>query len=59
MSTSGAEQADGQCDQPTGGLVDADATTWVDWYTSRRLPSSIGHIPPAEAEAAESRQLDE
>ena len=39
--------------------VELATPTWVDWYTSRRLPSSIGHIPPAEAEAAESRQLDE
>jgi putative transposase len=25
---------------------------WVDWYNNRRLLSSIGNIPPAEAEAA-------
>jgi transposase InsO family protein len=25
---------------------------WVDWYNNRRLLSSIGDIPPAEAEAA-------
>lgn len=24
---------------------------WVDWYNNRRLLSSIGNIPPAEAEA--------
>ncbi len=25
---------------------------WVDWFNNRRLLSSIGNIPPAEAEAA-------
>ncbi len=25
---------------------------WVDWFNNRRLLSSIGHVPPAEAEAA-------
>lgn len=25
---------------------------WVDWYNHKRLLGSIGHIPPAEAEAA-------
>ena len=25
---------------------------WVEWYNNRRLLGSIGHIPPAEAEAA-------
>jgi transposase InsO family protein len=25
---------------------------WVEWYNNRRLLSSIGHVPPAEAEAA-------
>jgi putative transposase len=24
---------------------------WVDWFNNRRLLSSIGHVPPAEAEA--------
>jgi len=25
---------------------------WVHWFNNRRLLSSIGHVPPAEAEAA-------
>jgi transposase InsO family protein len=25
---------------------------WVDWFNNRRLLQPIGHIPPAEAEAA-------
>jgi len=24
---------------------------WVDWFNNRRLHSSIGYLPPAEAEA--------
>jgi putative transposase len=24
---------------------------WVDWFNNRRLLSSIGNVPPAEAEA--------
>lgn len=39
--------------------VELATLTWVDWYNKRRLLSSIGHIPPAEAEAAYYRQLDE
>jgi putative transposase len=31
---------------------------WVDWYNSRRLHGEIGHIPPAELEAAYYRQLE-
>jgi len=29
---------------------------WVDWFNHRRLLESIGHIPPAELEAAYYRQ---
>ena len=25
---------------------------WVDWFNNRRLLEPIGHVPPAEAEAA-------
>ncbi len=25
---------------------------WVDWFNTRRLLEPIGHVPPAEAEAA-------
>jgi transposase InsO family protein len=32
---------------------------WVDWYNNRRLLSSIGHIPPAEAEANYYAQANE
>jgi transposase InsO family protein len=23
---------------------------WVDWFNNRRLPESIGHVPPTEYE---------
>ncbi|MEZ2745198.1 hypothetical protein ACBQ16_08350 [Halopseudomonas bauzanensis] len=29
---------------------------WVHWYNHRRLLSSIGYLPPAEAEADFSQQ---
>ncbi len=32
---------------------------WVDWFNNRRLLSSIGDIPPAEAEAAYYASLEE
>ena len=32
---------------------------WVDWFNHRRLLGSIGHIPPAEAEANYHRQQRE
>jgi hypothetical protein len=32
---------------------------WVDWFTHRRPLEPIGSIPPAEAEAADYRQLSE
>lgn len=31
---------------------------WVDWFNNRRLLAPIGHIPPAEAEAAYYEQID-
>ena len=31
---------------------------WVDWYNSRRLPESIGDIPPAEPEQAYYEQWE-
>ena len=31
---------------------------WVDWFNDRRLLEPIGHIPPAEAEAAYYAQID-
>ncbi|SDX70346.1 Integrase core domain-containing protein [Thiocapsa roseopersicina] len=30
--------------------VELATLTWVDWFNHRRLPGSIGHVPPAEAE---------
>jgi transposase InsO family protein len=39
--------------------VELATLTWVDWFNHRRLLEPIGHIPPAEAEAAYDRQLDE
>jgi transposase InsO family protein len=32
---------------------------WVDWFNSRRLLSSIGNVPQAEAEAAYYASLEE
>jgi putative transposase len=32
---------------------------WVDWFNNRRLLEPIGNVPPAEAEAAYYRELDE
>jgi transposase InsO family protein len=37
---------------PTREAVELATLTWVDWFNHRRLLSSIGNIPPAEAEAA-------
>ncbi|SES00381.1 Transposase InsO and inactivated derivatives, partial [Azotobacter beijerinckii] len=39
--------------------VELATLTWVDRYNHRRLLEPIGNIPPAEAEAAYYRQLDE
>jgi putative transposase len=36
--------------------VELATLDWVDWFNHRRLLGSIGHIPPAEAEAAYYRQ---
>ena len=32
---------------------------WVDWFNNRRLLSSVGNVPPAEAEAAYYASLEE
>jgi putative transposase len=32
---------------------------WVDWFNDRRLLEPIGNVPPAEAEAAYYRELEE
>jgi transposase InsO family protein len=31
---------------------------WVDWFNHRRLMEPIGHVPPAEFEAAWHREED-
>jgi transposase InsO family protein len=38
--------------------VELATLDWVDWFNHRRLLSSIGHIPPAEAEADYYRQTE-
>jgi transposase InsO family protein len=38
----------------SGGI--GPALDWVHWYNHQRLLGPIGHIPPAEAEAAYYRQ---
>ncbi len=32
---------------------------WVNWFNNRRLLSSIGNIPPAEAEANDDASMEE
>jgi putative transposase len=46
---------------PWRSLEDVEYATleWVDWFNNRRLLSSIGDIPPAEAEAAYYAGLEE
>ncbi|GAB3374072.1 IS3 family transposase [Azotobacter armeniacus] len=39
--------------------VELATLAWVDWFNHRRLLEPIGNVPPAEAEAAYYRQLDE
>jgi putative transposase len=34
------------------GQVELATAAWIDWYNNGRLHSSIGHLPPAEYEAA-------
>ncbi len=31
---------------------------WIDWYNQDRLPSSIGYMPPAEAERRYLEQVE-
>lgn len=42
-------------------LADVELATldWVDWFNHKRLLSSIGNIPPAEAEAIYYQQTRE
>jgi putative transposase len=39
--------------------VEYAALEWVDWFNNRRLLEPIGHVPPAEAEAAYYAALGE
>uniref|UniRef100_UPI0032204319 integrase core domain-containing protein n=1 Tax=Dokdonella sp. TaxID=2291710 RepID=UPI0032204319 len=39
--------------------VELATLEWVSWFNTQRLLGSIGHIPPAEAEANYYRQLAE
>ena len=45
---------------PWKGLDQVDYATleWVDWFNHRRLLEPIGHLPPAEFEAAFQREED-
>jgi putative transposase len=45
---------------PWKGLDDVEYATleWVDWFNHRRLLEPIGHVPPAEFEAAYHRGKD-
>jgi transposase InsO family protein len=45
---------------PWKGLDQVEYATleWVDWFNHRRLLEPIGHIPPAEFEAAYHRRED-
>ena len=37
--------------------VEWETAHWVEWYNTQRLLSSIGYIPPAEAEQRHLEQL--
>ena len=39
--------------------VELATLEWIDWFNNRRLLQPIGHIPPAEAEAAFYANLEE
>jgi transposase InsO family protein len=43
---------------PWKGIDDVEYATleWVDWFNHRRLLEPIGHVPPAEFEAAYYRK---
>ena len=44
---------------PTREAVELATLIWVDWFNHRRLLSSIGNIPPAEAEAIHHAKVAE
>ena len=39
--------------------VEYDTLEWVDWFNNLRLLEPLGHVPPAEAEAAYYAALEE
>ncbi len=45
---------------PWKGIDQAEYATleWVDWFNHRRLLEPIGHVPPAEFEAAYHQRED-
>jgi putative transposase len=45
---------------PWKGIDDVEYATleWVDWFNHRRLLEPIGHVPPAEFEAADHQRED-
>jgi transposase InsO family protein len=43
----------------TSQAVEYATLEWVDWFNNRRLLEPIGNVPPAEAEAAYYRELEE
>ena len=45
---------------PWRGIDEVEYATleWVDWFNHRRLLEPIGHVPPAEFEAAYQREED-
>ncbi len=38
--------------------VERETMHWVDWYIENRLLSSIGYVPPAEAERRHLERID-
>ncbi|TMQ74448.1 Mobile element protein [Candidatus Accumulibacter phosphatis] len=39
--------------------VELATLAWLDWFNHRRLLEPMGNVPPAEAEAAYYRQLND
>jgi len=45
-----------RCESVAMEAAELATLEWVDWFNHKRLLGSIGHIPPALAEAAYYRQ---